>query len=152
MSDYNGDLAASRKLSEEEASELRELLISQLSYSKDEQEDVNDLLDYTFAMTSNGKSLSYMVEELVSMEMSVCQEPQAHLIAKQIATFLEERVNQVQSEEPEEEEEQKQSHVVSLKVCMFRFLPRLLACRIRLAYTLSHPLYHYKSLLELVML
>lgn len=107
-SDYNGDLVASRKLTDEEAAELRDILLKSVTYTPDLQEDVNDLLDYTFAMTSNGKSLSYIVGELLSMEMEVCPEPQAHLIAKQIESFLKKHVNS----------EQEPPHVVSLKVCL----------------------------------
>lgn len=111
MSDcYNGQLAASRKLTDEEAKELRSILVQSLTYSPEEQEDVNDLLDYTFAMTSNGKPLEYIVQELVSMEMDVCPEPQAHSLARLIATFLETRVHH------QETEKETESHVVSLKV------------------------------------
>jgi len=106
--DYNGDVAASRKLTDDETKQLRGIIVKDLKYSPQEQEDVDDLLDYTFAMVSNGKALSYVVQELVSMEMDVCKEPQAHGIATQIAKFLQENVN------PEEEEEHR---MVSLKVC-----------------------------------
>lgn len=125
---YNGELTASRKLTNDEASQLRAIIVKDLNYSPEEQEDVNDLLDYTFAMISNGKSLAYVVQELVSMEMDVCQEATAHEIAMQIAKFLQENVNHVTQEEAVEEEveegsAEQQHRVVSLKV---RFMyPRL---------------------------
>jgi hypothetical protein len=133
MSDcYNGQLAASRKLTDEEAKELRSILVQSLTYSPEEQEDVNDLLDYTFAMTSNGKPLEYIVQELVSMEMDVCPEPQAHSLARLIATFLETRVHH------QETEKETESHVVSLKVRYLYQLVGLTAMNRALVSFVSH--------------
>jgi hypothetical protein len=74
---------------------LRDMILKDLNFSSEEKEDVDDLLDYTFAMVSNGKTLSYVVNELISMEMDVCKEDTAHDIGRQIAKFLTENVNRV---------------------------------------------------------
>lgn len=117
---YDSAMTASRKLTDDEAKELRSQIIQHIQYSAEDEEDVNDLLDYTFAMVSNGKSLEYVVQELVSMEMDICREETAHKIAMQIAQYLQENVNHVVGEESNEEEESGGHRVVSLKVRCFR--------------------------------
>lgn len=67
------DIAATRKLTESETATLRGLLKSQLNVTGDAQdeEDAGDLLDYAFAMISNGKNVSYVTEE-VSLSYDGC--------------------------------------------------------------------------------
>ena len=136
---FNGEMAASRKLTDEETADLRSIILKDFKYSTEEKEDVDDLLDYTFAMVSNGKTLSYIVQELVSMEMDVCNETKARGVAMQIANYLQEHVNRVQ--EPVEGK-QESHHVVSLKVCCIQWIP---LCTM-LAITCSS--YHFHSFLQ----
>jgi len=86
------DLAASRKLSDDENTALRALLHKELSVSNagygSTEEDVADLLDYTFAMIGNGKTVAYVVDELVSMEMEICDESAAERLGSKLGSFL----------------------------------------------------------------
>eukprot|EP00569_Conticribra_weissflogii_P004429 CAMPEP_0171348322 /NCGR_PEP_ID=MMETSP0878-20121228/30509_1 /TAXON_ID=67004 /ORGANISM="Thalassiosira weissflogii, Strain CCMP1336" /LENGTH=105 /DNA_ID=CAMNT_0011852629 /DNA_START=226 /DNA_END=540 /DNA_ORIENTATION=- len=96
MNRQDRELTAPRKLTNEETTRLRSLLrselrlppaakdthggsgSSQVSIGSDDplaqqaEEDAADLLDYTFAMIANGKDVGYVVEELKSMEMDIC--------------------------------------------------------------------------------
>ena len=61
------EVAASRKLTESETSELRKALGEELNLpdgSSAEEEDASDLLDYAFAMIGNGKTVDYVVQEV----------------------------------------------------------------------------------------
>lgn len=84
------DVVATRKLTETETSTLRALLKSQLNITGDAQddEDAGDLLDYAFAMIANGKAVSYVTEELKSMELEVCTAESAQKVGRCLSNFL----------------------------------------------------------------
>jgi len=86
-----------RKLSEDEISQLRTSLLNELSVSpssdpqqvKDEYENVSDLLDFVLAMIGNAKTAQYIVDELVIMEMEECDAEKAKNVGVIIAHFIE---------------------------------------------------------------
>ena len=85
------DLTAPRKLTSTETSRLRSLLHSKLNLRPDDEqskEDAADLLDYAFAMIANGKNVNYVVTELKSMEMEVCNSASAEMLGKTLGKFL----------------------------------------------------------------
>uniref|UniRef100_A0A7S2EI89 Uncharacterized protein n=1 Tax=Ditylum brightwellii TaxID=49249 RepID=A0A7S2EI89_9STRA len=78
-----------RKLNETELSSLRELLKKEASSTEGgDDEDINDLLDYAFAMVGNGKAVGYVVDELISMEMDGCDAEAAKRMGARLAIFL----------------------------------------------------------------
>ena len=85
------NITAPRKLTSTETSRLRSLLHSKLTLRPgDEQskEDAADLLDYAFAMIANGKDVKYVVAELKSMEMEVCNSGSAEMLGRTLGKFL----------------------------------------------------------------
>ena len=89
------NILAARKLTDSETSKLRSLLKSNLKLAKSNnsekqqaEEDAADLLDYAFAMIANGKNVGYVVEELKSMEMEVCDASSAEILGRTLANFL----------------------------------------------------------------
>lgn len=86
------DISAPRKLAPSEVERLRSLLKSKLNLGgvgqQSFEEDASDLLDYTFAMIANGKNITYVVEELKSMEMDVCDNKSADMLGRTLAKFL----------------------------------------------------------------
>jgi hypothetical protein len=121
-----------RKLTDEESKELRILLLpyfhaSNTSVSDDlGPEDISDFLDYAFAMISNHKSVDYVIQELLGMEMDFCSQPVAEKVGKEMARFLKSLLKQDDNDDdgqndPEgasegEDDDGKNSKVVSLKV------------------------------------
>ena len=90
MADYDGTVTLSRKLTDDE---IRELKIVLLPYFHSAgglggDEDITDFLDYVFAMISNSKTIEYIVNELVGMEMEFCNEQVAHKVGKEISSFV----------------------------------------------------------------
>ncbi|KAL7515117.1 hypothetical protein ACHAXN_012400 [Cyclotella atomus] len=83
-------MAAPRKLTASETSTLRSLLLKQLDVAGHPQaeEDAGDLLDYAFAMIANGKDVDYVVEELISMEMEVCDADKARKLGDALSAFF----------------------------------------------------------------
>lgn len=80
---------SSRKLNETELTSLRDLLKKEASTTEgSDDEDINDLLDYAFAMVGNGKAVGYVVDELISMEMDGCDADAAKRMGVLLATFL----------------------------------------------------------------
>ena len=128
MSDnYNGSIAVPRKLTEDE---IRELCITLLPYfhasGGSGLEDITDFLDYTFAMISNSKTVDYVVDELIGMEMEFCSPEIAKKVGQELYTFIKninsgteegkEENRNGQSEKNEDNNDSKGSKVVSLKV------------------------------------
>ena len=62
LNTFDPEIKCSRKLTAEESTEFRALLKSKTSLDQ-------DVLDYTFAMVSNDKTVGYIVKELVDMEL-----------------------------------------------------------------------------------
>jgi hypothetical protein len=91
MSDdsYDGSVFVSRRLTEDEIRELRITLLPYFHVSGGlGAEDIADFLDYTFAMISNTKTVDYVIEELIGMEMDFCTEQVAKKVGKELATFI----------------------------------------------------------------
>lgn len=89
MSQFEMTAANLRKLSDYETNELRKLLKRELKSPKNlDEDDSEDLLDYAFAMITNGKSIKYIVEELTSMDMDVCNSTSAINIGDRIQKFM----------------------------------------------------------------
>jgi hypothetical protein len=89
MGDYDGTVSISHKLSEEEIRELRIILLPYFHVVGGVGiEDITDFLDYTFAMISNQKSVDYVINELIGMEMDFCGQEIARKVGKEISTFI----------------------------------------------------------------
>ena len=126
--DYDGSIALDvdthGKLAEDEIKTLKEEKLKPLFKDAGEnatEEDVNDILDYTFAMVNNGKTMEYVVQELVGMEMDFCPEETAHKVAKLVAEYIEENKSSGDAADGDQEEEKgtgggSNKRVVSLKV------------------------------------
>ena len=89
------EITAPRKLSSEETCTLRSLLHSKLSIpspsSKNNQqaeEDASDLLDYAFAMISNGKNVQYVINELSSLDMEICDGNCASMLGDVLVSYF----------------------------------------------------------------
>ena len=93
-----------RKLTEDEIRELRIRLLPYFHVSGGlGVEDVSDILDYTFAMLNNFKSIDYVVKELVGMEMDFCTPEVASKVGDELTAFIQ-KINGGGENEPEEEE------------------------------------------------
>jgi hypothetical protein len=91
MSDesYDGSVFVSRRLTEAEVRELRITLLPYFHVSGGlGAEDIADFLDYTFAMVSNAKTVDYVMQELIGMEMDFCNEQVAKKVGKELAAFI----------------------------------------------------------------
>ena len=95
-------VALDRKLTEEESRELRILLMPYFhtaAIGEDNNaaavapEDINDFLDYAFAMVNNKKSVEYVIKELVGMEMEFCTPAVAEKVGDELSGFLQKLVN-----------------------------------------------------------
>lgn len=88
--EYDGSVVANRKLTEDEIREVRITLLPYFHASAGGLgvEDITDFLDYTFAMISNAKSVDYVVQELVGMEMDFCTPEVAKRVGKELAAFI----------------------------------------------------------------
>jgi hypothetical protein len=73
-----------RKLTDSETSDLRIVLQKELPSLVDDAEDIADLLDYTFAMISNSKSVPYMEGELKEL----CNEEAAKRIGELLLEYF----------------------------------------------------------------
>ena len=120
MPDYDGTVALDRKLTEDE---IREIKITLLPYfhasGSVSDEDITDLLDYTFAMISNEKTIEYIIQELIGMEMEFCKEEVAHKVGAELSKFVAQLTKgESNDDDPQEEEggEGSGNRVVSLKV------------------------------------
>jgi hypothetical protein len=88
---YDASVALDRKLTPEESRELKILLMPYFHGTGDNEvspEDINDLLDYAFAMVNNQKSVEYVITELVGMEMDFCNSTIAEKVGGQLSGFL----------------------------------------------------------------
>ena len=116
-------VALDRKLTSEETHELKLLLMPICLVGGGEDgastEDINDLLDYAFAMVNNAKSVDNVVEELIGMEMQFCNSDMAHKIGQELATFLNKLVNGSTGGAADESKETSESKIASLKVRFF---------------------------------
>lgn len=77
---------APRDLTTDQTSKLQTLLHKVLN--NDQSEDASDILDYSLAMVSNGKSVKYIADELKSMEMDICAGSVADEMGTAIGSFL----------------------------------------------------------------
>jgi len=77
-------LFLNRKLTIDEVSALRSLLQTELPSLVEDAEDITDLLDYTFAMISNSKSVPYMEGELKEL----CSEDAAKRIGEILLSYF----------------------------------------------------------------
>jgi len=86
---YDGSIALDRKLTEEETKELRLTLLPYFHTTEGAGvEDVSDFVDYAFAMVSNQKSVEYVVNELLGMEMDFCSQEVADKVGNELSTFI----------------------------------------------------------------
>jgi hypothetical protein len=65
-------------------SQLRTTLENALTDVVDDEEDVSDILDYTFAMISNGKTVTYIVNDLLELTNEVA----AQRIGQQLESYF----------------------------------------------------------------
>ena len=110
MSSYDASVALDRKLTPEETRELKISLMPYFHATGDHEaspEDINDLLDYAFAMVNNQKSVEYVIQELVGMEMEFCNATVAEKVGTELSSFLKKAMGQ----------EEEGSKIASLKVC-----------------------------------
>lgn len=88
-SSIDDGLCLPRKLTREENVELHSRLRPFIkTTAPDEAEFVADLLDYAVAMVSNSKSIRYVIDNLIAMEMEFCTDETAELIGKNIHEYL----------------------------------------------------------------
>lgn len=89
---YDASVALDRKLTQEESRELKIHLMPYFHATGDNSEvspeDINDLLDYAFAMVNNQKSVEYVIKELVGMEMEFCNPTIAEKVGSELSGFL----------------------------------------------------------------
>jgi hypothetical protein len=112
---YDASVALDRKLSPEESRELKILLMPYFHATGDNEaspEDINDLLDYAFAMVNNQKSVEYVITELVGMEMDFCNSTIAEKVGGQLSGFLKKAMGG-----GEDDDKFNGGKVASLKVC-----------------------------------
>ena len=82
------------KLTASQTSTLRTALLRRaLNYdptnsTPSQQDDATDLLDYALAMLGNGKSVGFVVEEMVGMELEVCDDAAGERIALELGRFI----------------------------------------------------------------
>ncbi len=113
MSSYDATVALDRKLTPEETRELKISLMPYFHATGDNEaspEDINDLLDYAFAMVNNQKSVEYVIQELVGMEMEFCNAAVAEKVGGELSSFLKKVKGEV-------DESEKGGKIASLKVC-----------------------------------
>lgn len=99
------DNEAPRDLTNDQTSKLQTLLHKVLN--NDQSEDASDILDYSLAMVSNGKSVKYIADELKSMEMDICAGSVADEMGTVIGSFLRNMPSEALTStaaEPKEEE------------------------------------------------
>lgn len=110
---YDASVALDRKLTEQETRELKILLVPYFHATGDSEaapEDINDFLDYAFAMVNNQKTVDYVIQELVGMEMEFCNATVAEKVGGALSAFLQ---KSLKGEEPSAE---KAGQIASLKV------------------------------------
>lgn len=83
MSDW--ELSSPRKLTLSESTALKKRLASVIGNNT---EDVNDLIEYALAMVSNQKTISYIVHELIGMEMEFLPQETANGMGNVVADYL----------------------------------------------------------------
>ncbi|KAG7368621.1 hypothetical protein IV203_031364 [Nitzschia inconspicua] len=92
-SSYDGSVAASRRLTDEESKELRLTIFPYfLAAGSDNNEmateDISDFVEYALTMISNMKSVDYVIEELLGMEMDFFTPQVAEEIGDAMAKFI----------------------------------------------------------------
>ena len=88
---YDASVALDRKLTTEESRELKILLMPYFHATGETDaspEDINDLIDYAFAMVNNQKSVEYVIKELVGMEMEFCNSTIAEKVGGALSEYL----------------------------------------------------------------
>jgi hypothetical protein len=91
-SDYDGSVALNvethGKLTDEETMDLKNNKLQRLIRTIDE--DIQgDLLDYSFAMVNNGKTMEQVANELLSM--GFCSEDKTHALCKILAEHIQKK-------------------------------------------------------------
>ena len=120
---YDASVALDRKLTPDETRELKILLMPYFHATGDNEaspEDINDLLDYAFAMVNNQKTVEYVIQELVGMEMEFCNSTVAEKVGTELSGFLRKAGNG-------EDETAKGGKIASLKVCTVAAAPNRVA-------------------------
>jgi hypothetical protein len=120
-SSYDGSVSLPRKLTDEEVKELRISLMPYFHLAENDDEvgpeDISDFLDYAFAMLSNSKSVDYIIQELLGMEMTFFSQDVADRIGNEMSSFLKSLVgNDDDGAADGEVNEDSNNKVVSLKV------------------------------------
>ena len=124
MSSYDASVALDRKLTAEETRELKISLMPYFVATGDTEaspEDINDLLDYAFAMVNNQKTVEYVIQELVGMEMEFCNATVAEKVGSELTAFLKKIMG---VEEPAPKIASLKVCVVMSSLCIFLFLNR----------------------------
>jgi hypothetical protein len=86
---FDDTLSLPRKLTSEESVQLQERLRPFITASQSDEDDfVSDLFDYAVAMVSNSKSIRYVVDNLIGMEMEFCNSEVAERIGKEIHDYI----------------------------------------------------------------
>ena len=110
---YDASVALDRKLTAEETRELKISLMPIFVATGDSEaspEDINDLLDYAFAMVNNKKTVEYVIQELVGMEMDFCNAAVAEKVGAELSGFLKKAKGEAEAPQG--------SKIASLKVCL----------------------------------
>lgn len=97
---YDASVALDRKLTEDETRELKISLMPYFHATGDNEaspEDINDLLDYAFAMVNNQKTVEYVIQELVGMEMEFCNAAVAEKVGAELSGFLKKAKGEVET-------------------------------------------------------
>lgn len=85
-------LTLTTELSETQITALRSRLLScftlPLSPPPTQHDYATDLLDYVLAMLTNGKELGYIVEEMVGMELEICDKTAGERVEQELAAFF----------------------------------------------------------------
>lgn len=90
-SSYDGSLAMSRKLTEDESKDLRVTLLPYFHASSSRNlapEDISDLVEYGATMITNMKSVDYAIQELLGMDLDFFTPEVADKIGAAMADFI----------------------------------------------------------------
>lgn len=73
------------KMDTKELSHLRSVLFEALKTEM--TEDASDIVDYTITMVENGKSAIYIVDELATLQMEICDEAMASKLGEKVSSY-----------------------------------------------------------------
>ena len=166
MSNFD-TIQCARKLNEAEMTQLRTILLNELTssstsnpeQSQEEDENISVFLDFVLAMIGNGKTVQYIVDELVEMEMEECNAEKAKSVGNLVAKFIQEIEGTTQIKEESVCEENKEasketelkktpimkSLVVSIFFCYFCVLHSMKSLSFLTFYSYFFPFHVFKK-------